>query len=56
MAKPQGYSKAAVEEIAERYQAKAAAMNKGRTATIDKTNVVHRPLPRASANPRGSRQ
>ena len=40
MAEPKGYSKAAVEEIAERYQAKAAAMNEGRTATIDKTNVV----------------
>jgi phosphoglycerol transferase MdoB-like AlkP superfamily enzyme len=40
MAEPKGYSKAAVEEIAGRYRAKAAAMNKGRTATIDKTNVV----------------
>jgi phosphoglycerol transferase MdoB-like AlkP superfamily enzyme len=40
MAEPKGYSKAAVEEIAQRYQAQAAAMNKGRTATIDKTNVV----------------
>ena len=40
MAEPKGYSKAAVEEIAKRYEAKAAAMNKGRTATIDKTNVV----------------
>jgi phosphoglycerol transferase MdoB-like AlkP superfamily enzyme len=40
MKEPQGYSKAAVEEITERYRARAAAMNKGRTATIDKTNVV----------------
>ena len=40
MAKPKGYSKAAVEEVAQRYEAKAAAMNEGRTATIDKTNVV----------------
>ena len=40
MAKPEGYSKAAVEEVAQRYQAKAAKMNEGRTATIDKTNVV----------------
>ena len=40
MAEPKGYSKAAVEAIAQRYEAKAAAMNEGRTATIDKTNVV----------------
>jgi phosphoglycerol transferase MdoB-like AlkP superfamily enzyme len=40
MAEPKGYSKSAVEAIAKRYQAKAASMNKGRSATIDKTNVV----------------
>ena len=40
MAQPKGYSKQAVEAIAERYQAKAAEMNRGRTASIDKTNVV----------------
>ena len=40
MSKPKGYSKEAVEAIAQRYEAKAAAMNAGRTATIDKTNVV----------------
>ncbi len=40
MAEPKGYSKAAVEAIAKRYEAQAAEMNKGRTATIDKTNVV----------------
>jgi phosphoglycerol transferase MdoB-like AlkP superfamily enzyme len=40
MAEPEGYSKAKVEAIAKRYEAEAAAMNKGRTATIDKTNVV----------------
>ena len=40
MAEPKGYSKAAVEAIAKRYEAKAAAMNASRTATIDKTNVV----------------
>ena len=40
MKEPRGYSKAAVEAIAKRYQAQAAAMNKGRTATLDKTNVV----------------
>ena len=40
MSQPKGYSKAAVEAITERYRARAAAMSKGRTATIDKTNVV----------------
>jgi phosphoglycerol transferase MdoB-like AlkP superfamily enzyme len=40
MAEPKGYSKAAVEAIAQRYRAEAAALNKGRTASIDKTNVV----------------
>ncbi len=40
MAEPKGYSKSAVEAIAKRYQAEAATMNQGRTATIDKTNVV----------------
>ena len=40
MAEPKGYSKAAVEAIAKRYQAQAAQMNQGRTASIDKTNVV----------------
>jgi phosphoglycerol transferase MdoB-like AlkP superfamily enzyme len=40
MAEPKGYSKAAVEAITKRYEAQAAAMNKGRTATIDNTNVV----------------
>ena len=33
MAEPKGYSKAAVEAIAKRYEAEAAAMNEGRTAT-----------------------
>lgn len=40
MAEPKGYSKAAVEEITRRYRADAVAMNQGRTATLDKTNVV----------------
>ena len=40
MAEPNGYSKAAVQAIANRYRAEAAAMNKARTASIDKTNVV----------------
>jgi len=40
MAEPKGYSKAAVQAIAKRYEDEAAAMNAGRTATIDKTNVV----------------
>ena len=40
MAKPEGYSKEAVEAVAKRYQAEAAELNQGRTATIDKTNVV----------------
>ena len=40
MAEPKGYSKARVEEIAQRYQAEAAKLNEGRTANIDKTNVV----------------
>ncbi len=40
MTEPKGYSKAAVEAVAKRYRAQAAAMNKGRTATLDKTNVV----------------
>ena len=40
MKEPKGYSKAAVEAIAKRYQARAEAMNQGRTATLDKTNVV----------------
>ena len=40
MKEPPGYSKAAVEAIADRYAAQAATMNAGRTATLDKTNVV----------------
>ena len=40
MDRPEGYSKAAVAAVVKRYQAKAVAMNEGRTATIDKTNVV----------------
>jgi phosphoglycerol transferase MdoB-like AlkP superfamily enzyme len=40
MAEPKGYSKASVMAIAKRYQAEAAAMNQGRTASIDNTNVV----------------
>lgn len=40
MAEPKGYSKAAVEKITARYDAEAAAMNQGRTGTLDKTNVV----------------
>ena len=40
MDQPEGYSKAAVAAVVKRYQAKAAAVNEGRTATIDKTNVV----------------
>ena len=40
MKEPPGYSKAAVEAIASRYEAEATAMNKGRTGTLDKTNVV----------------
>ncbi len=40
MAEPKGYSRAAVEAIAERYRAKAAQVNQGRTANLDDTNVV----------------
>jgi phosphoglycerol transferase MdoB-like AlkP superfamily enzyme len=40
MAEPKGYSEKAVKAIAERYRAEAAAMNQGRTGTLDKTNVV----------------
>ena len=40
MAEPKGYSKSAVEAITRRYEAMAAEMNRGRTASIDKTNVV----------------
>ena len=40
MKQPPGYSKAAVEAIASRYRAEATAMNEGRTATLDETNVV----------------
>jgi phosphoglycerol transferase MdoB-like AlkP superfamily enzyme len=40
MAKPPGYSRAAVMKIADKYAAEAAAMNKGRTGSLDKTNVV----------------
>lgn len=40
MAEPKGYSREAVEKIAARYEAQAAAMNQGRTGTLDKTNVV----------------
>jgi len=40
MAKPKGYSKAAVERIAAKYEAEAAAMNQGRKGNLDKTNVV----------------
>ncbi len=40
MAEPEGYSKKAVEEITSRYRAQAEQVNAGRTATLDKTNVV----------------
>ncbi len=40
MAQPKGYSKDAVERIAAKYEAQAAAMNRGRTGSLDKTNVV----------------
>ncbi len=40
MATPKGYSKAAVEEVVQRYTARAAETNRGRTATLDETNVV----------------
>ncbi|MET0999552.1 MAG: LTA synthase family protein [Marmoricola sp.] len=40
MAEPAGYSKKAVDEIAARYSARAEQLNAGRTATLDKTNVV----------------
>ena len=40
MAQPEGYSKEAVERIAAKYEAQAAAMNKGRTGTLDRTNVI----------------
>jgi phosphoglycerol transferase MdoB-like AlkP superfamily enzyme len=40
MAEPEGYSRAAVEKIAAKYAAQAAAMNQGRTGTLDRTNVV----------------
>ncbi len=40
MAQPEGYSKEAIEKIAAKYETQAAAMNQGRTGTLDKTNVV----------------
>jgi phosphoglycerol transferase MdoB-like AlkP superfamily enzyme len=40
MAEPKGYSKAAVEKIAAKYEAEAAALNRSRKGTLDKTNVV----------------
>ena len=40
MSEPQGYSKAAVMKIADKYAAEAAAMNKGRTGSLDNNNVV----------------
>ncbi len=40
MAEPKGYSRATVDAVAKRYQAEAAKLNQGRTASIDKTNVV----------------
>lgn len=40
MTEPKGYSQEAVAAIARRYAAKAAALNRGRTASIDETNVV----------------
>ena len=40
MNEPKGYSKAAVDKIAEKYAAEAARMNQGRTGSLDKTNVV----------------
>jgi phosphoglycerol transferase MdoB-like AlkP superfamily enzyme len=40
MAEPRGYSRAAVERITAQYAARAAVMNRGRTGTLDRTNVV----------------
>ena len=40
MEKPRGYSQAAVEKVAERYRAEAASMNRGRTGSLDGTNVI----------------
>ena len=40
MAQPEGYSKEAIEKIAAKYEAQAVAMNKGRTGTLETTNVV----------------
>ncbi|MCW2820428.1 MAG: hypothetical protein JWR64_223, partial [Marmoricola sp.] len=40
MAEPRGYSRAAVERITAKYAARAAVMNRGRTGTLDRTNVV----------------
>ena len=40
LAEPTGYSRSAVEKIAAKYAARAAEMNKGRTGTLDRTNVV----------------
>jgi phosphoglycerol transferase MdoB-like AlkP superfamily enzyme len=40
MNEPKGYSKAAVMKIADKYAAEAAAMNKGRTGSLDDVNVV----------------
>jgi phosphoglycerol transferase MdoB-like AlkP superfamily enzyme len=37
---PDGYSKAAMAEIAQRYTAEAATMNRGRTGSLDDTNIV----------------
>jgi phosphoglycerol transferase MdoB-like AlkP superfamily enzyme len=40
MSEPSGYSRAAVEKIAEKYAAQAAALNKNRAGSLAKTNVV----------------
>ena len=40
MDKPSDYSKARMEEIAQRYSAEAAQVNKGRTGTLSDTNIV----------------
>ncbi len=40
MAKPKGYSEAAMDRLVARYTAEAEQLNRGRTATLDNTNVV----------------
>ncbi len=40
MAQPAGYTKARMEQIAERYRTEAAALNKGRTGSLADTNIV----------------